>query len=87
VSVDESGRVHDAMFVEGGLVDLLGDLCLLQQLERTQLAESLGHARIRIPLTFFYQGPVLINEATGATMPLKIAELQEWFSPQLAASP
>jgi len=87
VAVDEHGRVHEAAIVEGGLVDLLGDLCLVQQLERTQLAESPGPGRIRVPLTFFYQGPVLINEGTGETMPLKIADVLEWFSAPRAQPP
>lgn len=87
LAVDEHGRVHDAAIVEGGLVDMLGDLCMVRQLERTQLADSAGPVRIRVPLTFFYQGPVLINEATGETMPIAIAELQQWFSPRMAAAP
>lgn len=78
LTVDAQGRVRDAQLVEGGLVDLLGELCLIEELESMQLAqppEIAESARIQLPLTFFYQGPVVINESTGETMPIRLADI------------
>ncbi|MEM7154661.1 MAG: hypothetical protein AAF799_17565 [Myxococcota bacterium] len=74
VTVGEDGKIRDAEIVTGGLVDTLGDLCVLDELESTaiedaELLETDGAIAIRVPLTFFYQGPVYLNEGTGSSAP------------------
>jgi len=77
--INAQGNVADAKIIEGGLVDTLGDLCLLEGLESTQLAateasEETDTLSIRLPLTFFYEGPVLFYEGSGTSVPAGVAD-------------
>lgn len=80
LELDTEGHVRNATIVEGGLVDTLGDLCLLDQLESTRLTtvELDANARIRVPLTFFYEGPVHINESTGQSAPVEVINVTDF---------
>ncbi|MCA9708268.1 MAG: hypothetical protein KDK70_20625 [Myxococcales bacterium] len=71
LEIDARGQVREATIVEGGLVDTLGDLCLVDRLESTRIEglAATGTARIRLPMTFFYEGPVYFNEGNGRSAP------------------
>lgn len=72
VHVDAEGQIVDAKIVEGGIIDTLGDLCVVGTLRAAQLdtrpptTEDGAPAAIVIPLTFFFQEEVLFNEGTGS---------------------
>jgi hypothetical protein len=66
-SILPDGTVAKARIVEGGLVDALGDVCLIEHIEATRLAADTTRTttRVSLPLLFFYQGPASIDEANG----------------------
>jgi hypothetical protein len=66
-SILPDGTVAKARIVEGGLVDALGDVCLIERIEAARVAADTTRSttRVRLPLLFFYEGPVYINEGTG----------------------
>jgi len=88
VLLDEQGHVREATIVEGGLVDTLGDLCLQRQLETVRLEHHVarGGLRIRVPLTFFYEGSVYFDESTGRSAPGGVIQIIE-VTPGMGPSP
>lgn len=71
VSVQPDGRVKRAKVLDGKLVDGLGDVCVVEQISRTTLArdDARPEVRLRLPLVFFYQDTVMIDEPSGQTLP------------------
>jgi hypothetical protein len=66
-SILPDGKVTRARIVQGGLVDALGDVCLIAGIETTRLAadDTRATTRVRLPLVFFYEGPVYFLEEHG----------------------
>ncbi len=66
-SIQPDGTVTNVRIVQGGLVDALGDVCVIEGIEATRIAAEAERAatRVRLPLVFFYEGPVYIVEEHG----------------------
>jgi hypothetical protein len=64
VTVAPSGEVSKVRIVDGGLVDAMGDVCLVERLAVTRVAAVGGDraVRLRVPLVFFYEPAVDVNE-------------------------
>ncbi len=65
LTVTAVGAVQDVTVVAGDVVDGLGDACVIDHLDRTDLSEDNSPAiavRMRMPLLFFYDGPDLMYE-------------------------
>jgi hypothetical protein len=86
-SILPDGTVAKARIVEGGLVDGLGDVCLIEHIESTRVAadRSREATRVRLPLTFFYEGTVYIYEGTGETFSGSTGNAVQSVSPQVSA--
>lgn len=72
MQIDAEGQVTAAKIVAGGVVDTLGDLCVVGELESAQVAaaqDTEAATSIHVPLTFFYEGPILFNESSGRSAP------------------
>lgn len=63
--VQPDGRVVRPRIVGGGVVDPIGDACVLDQLAAARIDPNPDRAaqRVRVPLTFFYDGAVYKDEA------------------------
>lgn len=61
------GTVRRPSIVGGGVVDAAGDACVLDQLALARVSADRDRAatRVRVPLTFFYDGAVYYDEAGG----------------------
>ncbi len=61
------GTIGRPTIVSGGVVDATGDACVLDQLALARVNADSGRAatRVRVPLTFFYDGAVYYDEAGG----------------------
>lgn len=79
VSVLTDGSVAKARIVDGGLVDGLGDMCLIENLEATTVAKRRPQTpvRLQIAMRFFYEGAKYIHGGTGDTGPLQTLD-QSW---------
>lgn len=65
LTVTPVGSVNDVTVVSGDVVDGLGDACVIEHLDQTNLSDDkLPHIaiRMRMPLLFFYDGPDLMYE-------------------------
>jgi hypothetical protein len=71
LSIHPDGTVTGVRIVDGGLIDGLGDVCVIERLQATQVEDPqlLAAARVQLPLEFIYQGAVMIHEATGQSPP------------------
>jgi hypothetical protein len=61
------GTVGRPSIVEGAVVDAIGDACVLDQLALARVPADRERAatRVRVPLTFFYDGAVYYDESNG----------------------
>jgi hypothetical protein len=67
-SIHADGSVSHVRIVDGGLVDGHGDACIIEALQSAALeplADAEEPVRVRVALTFFYEGAVSIVESTG----------------------
>lgn len=65
LTVTRAGSISDVTVVSGDVVDGLGDACVIEQLDRTNLTDDEVPpiaVRMRMPLLFFYDGPDLMYE-------------------------
>lgn len=70
LSVDAEGNV-DTPRITGGMVgDPLGDACVLERLGAGKIEddEPIEPMRVAVRLVFFYDGPVMFNEANGKSV-------------------
>ena len=67
LSIDDEGAVSDARFVDGGLIDFLGDVCVMTELESTTVPDTRAHTAmtITVPLTFLVEEETVMYEGTG----------------------
>ena len=67
LSIGEHGEVSDARFVDGGLIDFLGDVCVMTELESVTVSDARAHAAmtITVPLTFLVEEETVMFEGTG----------------------
>jgi hypothetical protein len=68
LSVHPDGSISGVRIIEGGLVDGLGDVCVIEQLQAARLEspEVVASQRVRVPLEFIYQGTGYIFEPAAA---------------------
>ncbi len=65
LTVTPVGSVSDVTVVSGDVVDGLGDACVIEHLDQTNLSQEehpVLATRMRMPLLFFYDGPDLMYE-------------------------
>lgn len=67
LTIDDKGAVSRAHFVDGGLIDVLGDVCVMSELQATTVPDTRAHATmtINVPLTFLVEEETVIYEGTG----------------------
>jgi hypothetical protein len=82
LSIAEDGRVEAADVVAGGLVDIVGDLCVVDALEgmRTEASSAI---RIQVPLVFFYEGAKFVSSDWAVAPPPR----QSPFAPKIIGGP
>ncbi len=85
VSITPVGETHNVAVVEGELIDAIGDVCVIEELDRVMLAVGAPSesVRIRLPLRFFYDGPDLMSEGKdGGPKSIPHPEIDDFaFSP------
>lgn len=64
VDLNEDGSVSRVSIAGDGLIDGLGDVCLIETLTRTSVSPG-EHTTIELPLSFFIEGTVYIREWNG----------------------
>jgi hypothetical protein len=79
VSIHPDGTVTKARIVEGGLVDGLGDVCMIERMEAARLSRDVPglSLRVRIAMRFFYEDAKYIHGGTGDTGPIETLD-QRW---------
>lgn len=79
VSIHPDGTVTKARIVEGGLVDGLGDVCMIERMEAARIRDHAPSSplRVRIAMRFFYEDAKHIHGGTGDTGPIETLD-QGW---------
>ena len=67
LTIDDKGEVSRAHFVDGGVIDVLGDVCVRAELQATTVPDTRAHApmTITVPLTFLVEEETVMYEGTG----------------------
>lgn len=70
MDLDGHGAIERAAVDRGRLVDAAGNRCLVETAAGTKLATGeVAEPALEVELVFFYEAAVMINEATGETVP------------------
>jgi hypothetical protein len=67
--LEEDGRVSTAEIVGAAVVDPVGSDCVRDRFTTAQLVDALppGRVRVRVPLVFYWQPEIVIDEKSGIT--------------------
>lgn len=67
LSIHPDGTITGVRIVDGGLIDGLGDVCVIERLGAAQLEapDLVATRRLQVSLEFIYQGAVWMHEGSG----------------------